>query len=186
MVWCRLGTFSATYCHEAHTTSSLANMKAATSISGVARNLYSSCGSEIIFVRVLSSRSVSLPRKEFRHSFARLRLAGLSPIASLSNWTPSVEANSLIYLSSSAGLGTQFGYSLASAFSFRKVSIYWTKRPPVPVCGSYCHSILIHRAPPQVRILSARPVVSRQLPKFQLTPFRQPFRACSPRFDSVP
>ena len=43
----------------------------------------------------------------------------------------------------------------------------------------------IPRAPPQVCSLSARPAVSHPVTRFQLTPFRQPFRACIPRFDSL-
>ena len=45
--------FSAIYRHEAHTTSLLANIMFVTSLPGVARNLYSCCGSEIIFMLVL-------------------------------------------------------------------------------------------------------------------------------------
>ena len=76
--------------------SSLANARVAKSIPGVARNLYSSCGSDIIFVRILSFRSVTLHNIEFRHNLATPRIAELDPSASLSNQMPSLARNSLM------------------------------------------------------------------------------------------
>jgi hypothetical protein len=74
---------------EAQTTSSLANITFMTSTSGVARNLYSSRGSEIIFAFVLLFLMVSLAHIELRQRFARARFAALGRTASLFNSMPS-------------------------------------------------------------------------------------------------
>jgi len=49
---------------ESQTTSSLANARFVTSTPAVARNLYISCGSVIILLRVLSFLFISLPHIE--------------------------------------------------------------------------------------------------------------------------
>ena len=76
--------------HAAQTTSSLVNTRLATSIPGVAKNLYSSWESEIIFALVLSFFSANVPHMEFRHSLVRLCLAALGFTASLTRRAPSL------------------------------------------------------------------------------------------------
>jgi hypothetical protein len=67
LVWRRLGTRSSEENgHEIQTTSSLANIMFWTSMPGVTKNLYRSCGSEINLVCVRLIRSVSFPQMEFR------------------------------------------------------------------------------------------------------------------------
>ena len=117
----RLGTCSsAIYLHEAQTPW-LAN-KFTSSTPGVAKNFYISFGSEFILGSILPFSQFS--QSDFKHGFARPRLAALGLIASFSNRTPSLAYKVSTYRSLSSGVRTQLGYPQASALSLRNVYIF--------------------------------------------------------------
>jgi len=76
---------------------------------GVAKNLYSSLGSEINLVYGLLFLSVSFPHIEFRQSFAKPRFAALCLVDALSSSIPSLSLKDWIYRFSSSGFRTQLG-----------------------------------------------------------------------------
>ena len=88
---------------------------------GVARKLYSTLGSEINLVCVLSFIPVNFTHMELGQSFAGPRFAALNFMDFLSSLMPSFFQNDSIYSSSSAELRTQPGHPLASVFNFNNV-----------------------------------------------------------------
>lgn len=76
--------------HVAQTIEWLANSRFTTSIPGVGKNMYSSCGYVINLYLLRLSLSVNFSHIEFRHSFAKVCVVVLRLIASLSSTIPSL------------------------------------------------------------------------------------------------